>query len=237
MEGLKQTRLKTNDHEDSDRPTLITFHARRIQHASILIRSSDTDVLVILIGFSGRHQNTQLVMDFGVGIHRRFINVSSIAKRLETIRCGLSEAVINFHALTGSDFTSAIYRIGKVRPLRQLLTEASESDISDLRSLTSTMDAPAITSFVCRLYGLRTSDINEARYKIFLRICGGKKANPLSKLKKLNCASLPPCEKVLTNHLKRTNYVARLWKRADEHVSTANDTLHTHVLYYRPTCT
>ena len=38
----------------------------------------------------------------------------------------------------------------------------------------------------------------------------------MAKLKKINCASLPPCTKTLLNHIKRAQYVARMWKRADE---------------------
>ena len=38
----------------------------------------------------------------------------------------------------------------------------------------------------------------------------------LARLKKINRASLPPCAKTLLNHIKRAQYVARMWRRADE---------------------
>ncbi len=44
----------------------------------------------------------------------------------------------------------------------------------------------------------------------------GKGNDLLARLKKINCASLPPCSKTLLNHIKRAQYVARMWRRADE---------------------
>ncbi|CAM1329216.1 Uncharacterised protein r2_g3830 [Pycnogonum litorale] len=36
------------------------------------------------------------------------------------------------------------------------------------------------------------------------------------KLKKVNCASLPPCIKVLQKHIQRAAYVASMWANAHE---------------------
>ena len=36
------------------------------------------------------------------------------------------------------------------------------------------------------------------------------------------CASLPPCAKTFLNYIKRAQYLARIWKRADE-TSSAGD--------------
>ena len=35
-----------------------------------------------------------------------------------------------------------------------------------------------------------------------------------TQVKKINCSSLPPCEKVLDLHLQRANYIALMWRRA-----------------------
>ena len=45
---------------------------------------------------------------------------------------------------------------------------------------------------------------------------GDKGKEFLARIKKINCASLPPCTKTLLNHIKSAQYVARMWKRADE---------------------
>ena len=50
----------------------------------------------------------------------------------------------------------------------------------------------------------------------------GKEKDLLANLKKINCASPPPCEKTLLNHIKRAQYVAQMWKWADETNPTRN---------------
>ena len=65
--------------------------------------------------------------------------------------------------------------------------------------------------------GLQPLNINEARYKAFLcKSAGGNENEPLARLKTINCASLPPYAKTPDNHIKRAQYVAKIWKRADQ---------------------
>ena len=58
----------------------------------------------------------------------------------------------------------------------------------------------------------KINDINEAHYCSFIKMKGGSKLS--SKVKKIYCATLPPCAKVLDQHLQRVNHVAMLWIRA-----------------------
>ena len=64
-------------HEEAD--TLVAFHANQAHEGSILIGSTDTDVLVILIGLAGRSRRCNSILDYGSGNHRRYIAVSNIA--------------------------------------------------------------------------------------------------------------------------------------------------------------
>lgn len=82
------------DHEEAD--TLIAFHVAKITASHIIIRASDTDVLVILIGALGQQRPelrsmVRIIMDCGNGNDRRYINVSNITEILEeqdrTISC------------------------------------------------------------------------------------------------------------------------------------------------------
>ena len=73
------------------------------------------------------------------------------------------------------------------------MADISDWHVTALRSLTSIeVDMPGVTSFFCSMYGFTTSDINEARYKAFIRMSGGDEKYPLATIKKRNCASLPP---------------------------------------------
>ena len=74
------------DHEEAD--TLIAFHIANITAEHVIVRASDTDVLVILIGAIGQESPddrtiADIIMDCGMGNSRRYINVTNIADVLE----------------------------------------------------------------------------------------------------------------------------------------------------------
>ena len=101
------------------------------------------------------------------------------------------------------------FRKGKLTPFQRLVADISDWHVTALRSLTSIeVDMPGVTSFVCSMYGFTTSDINEARYKAFIRMSGGDEKYPLATIKKSNCACLPPCNKTLGNHVIRAQVVS-----------------------------
>lgn len=55
-----------------------------------------------------------------------------------------------------------------------------------------------------------------------MQISGGDVKEPLAKLKKINCASLPPCMEVLKNQIRRADFVEKYWK-ADQTDPTGNE--------------
>ena len=197
------------NHEEAD--TLIVLHASKVSGIS-KIRSSDTDVLVLLIALvKTLPAGSGIFLDYGTSNNRRMIDVCSIATQLEQSQPGLSQSLMAFHALTGCDFTSAFYRKGKVTPFTKL--ENDPDAVAALMSLYSTdVNVTGITKFICKLYGHDGEDINNARYQLFMDMTGGKKSP--HKVKKVNCASLPPCEMSLKHHIKRVNYVSIMWDRA-----------------------
>ena len=108
----KPAHLQAN-HEEAD--TLIGFHLRKLTSSTVLVRASDTDVLVILIGLIGNQRPelrsmATVIMDYGTGNNRRYINVTDIVNALEERTPRLSRAMPGYHAFTGCDFTSAFYR-------------------------------------------------------------------------------------------------------------------------------
>lgn len=101
------------DHEEAD--TLIAFHVANTDERDVIVRASDTDVLVILIGELGQlrpelRTRRKIIMDCGSGNSQRYINVSNITEVLEQRRPGLARAIPGCHAFTGCDFTSAFFR-------------------------------------------------------------------------------------------------------------------------------
>ena len=186
-------------HEEAD--TLLAFHANNISKGNILVMSTDTDVIIILLGLSGRSEGINIILDYVSGNYQKYIDVSKLAVILEEKQPRITEAQIGFHALMGCAFTSYFFRKGKVRPFQ--LLRAEPDHVMALRSLTTEeVDIPGVTSFVCLLYGFQTSNINEARCKAFVCMTGGTRKEPLTRIKQRNYASLPPCTKTLDNQIK-----------------------------------
>lgn len=163
-------------HEEAD--TLLAFHVSSITGAAV-IRASDTDVLIILLGMIGRHLTSlrpstysHIIMDCGSGNSRHHINVSSIASALETKQRGLAAAMPGLHAFTGSDFTSAFYRKGKIKPL-EILEKDTDGTLIQFFNRLAAEDRPNMNKaeeFVGCLYGMKrnTKTVNEARY---IKLC------------------------------------------------------------------
>ena len=62
-----------------------------------------------------------------------------------------------------------------------------------MRTLTENeVDVKGVTPFICFLYGHNTSQINDARYNVFIRLTRGGIQAHTRNIKKINCASLPP---------------------------------------------
>ena len=117
------------------------------------------------------------------------------------------------------DYTSSFCRKGKIKPFNKL-----ESD-DNLQKVLSTIakkenicekDQEVIEKFVCKMYGVGyLKSVDDARLEIFHHKCKPScTKEQLSIAKKMDACYLPPCSKVIHQKLKRTQYVARLWKSA-----------------------
>ena len=74
----------------------------------------------------------------------------------------------------------------------------NEWDVS-LTSLTHLED------YICKLYGSKKSNVNEARYERFMK-------KYTKENKTIDLSLLPTCRATLSLHISRGNYIACLWK-------------------------
>ena len=103
------------NHKEADtRIMVLIWHALEHGAETLLVRTVDTDVVVILVGLFFDLVTIQLSCDFwiafGMGKNYRLYHINSICESLEEPR---SRALPVFHAFSGCDTTSAFNGKGK----------------------------------------------------------------------------------------------------------------------------
>lgn len=98
-------------HEEADTRLLLhANHASQEGHKRILIRTVDSDVVVLALSAFHSINVTELWVFFGVGKHKRYIPIHQLAENLGLQTC---QALPFWHAFTGCDTTSAFAGRGK----------------------------------------------------------------------------------------------------------------------------
>ena len=109
----------TSSHEEAD--SKMIYHLTILEENSkVIIRTSDTDVLVIALGCL-EHIPESINLWLEVGLYAknslRYIDVRKLFNKLGKDLC---RALPAFHVFAGSDYTAAFSRKGKIRPLKTL---------------------------------------------------------------------------------------------------------------------
>lgn len=212
-------------HEEAD--TKLVHHICNIQYkANVLIKCSDTDILVILLGNMHRvHPELKIHVLLGVSATQRIIDINDLYSTLSPNVC---KALPAFHAFTGCDYNPSFYRKAKARPYN-ILTSSTEfvqafSDLSD-QSCDIDRTLPIIDTFICRVYTQPKSitSVNVARYTILAKRFKVKKVDESFNKKlweKVDSTCLPPCQSELKQQLLRAHYIATIWGNAHEKIPT-----------------
>lgn len=199
-----------SDHEEADsRICLHLNDALKEGATSILIRTVDTDVIVILVGVFHDliqcHPDMQLWVGFGTGKQYRYYDVNSICQELGEDK---ARALPFFHAFSGSDTTSqfsgkakkSVWKTWKAYPT------ATEAFIITPLSAFVPLDITSpvfriIERFTCIMYDNTTPhvDVNELRQELFTR-----------RVKMME--KLPPTQNALLQHVNRCLYQASIWR-------------------------
>ena len=123
-------------------------------------------------------------------------------------------ALIGFHAFTGNDFVSSIFRKGKDHCWK--IFEKSPKFISTFNLLGDAWEPTLelfdrLQEYVCKLYGSREKKVDVVRYQLFMK-------KNQREHKAVDLATLPPCERVFWFHCLRASTVAKIWKSATQSV-------------------
>ncbi|XP_071477249.1 uncharacterized protein [Diadema antillarum] len=196
-------------HEEAD--TRITVH---LQHAvergsrKIVIRTVDTDVLVILIGqFPSlfiEHPDIDIWVAFGVGKNFCHYNINNICKHLGDDK---SRALPLFHAYTGCDTTSCFLGKGKKSAWRvwKSYPEVTQAFLHFVDHPFQAVDVSSehiscLERFTVLMYDVTSNlvSVNEARRELFCK-------------RKRNLENIPPTQDALLQHIKRVLYQSGIW--------------------------
>lgn len=209
--------LRSSQEEADTRIVLHCLHiaSHSTHETTIIVRSPDTDVFILLLTFTQELQQN-ILFDTGVGNKRRLIDVQSVIRDVGKDICMALPAI---HAFTGCDTTSAFVRKGKLMPLKIVLNQPDFLPV--FLTLGRSIDVDEQTyrkleNFTCLLYkGVVTDDINKLRHEKYLERFSVKSGGVLSSYTGVDMSLLPPCHRSLRMHIKRANYQALIWYQAD----------------------
>lgn len=182
------------------------YHVCKLENdANVLIRCSDTDVLIIMLGnMEFVKSEIKIWMQIGLENNQRYINIS---KLYETLGKNLCLSLPAFHALTGCDFNPAFFRKGKKRSY-DILQRSEKymkafADLGDFPNCNESV-LPTLEEFVCRIYGSKQIKfINEMRLDLFSKAYKFTDNEDLFRIntKNFDASILPPCQSELHQHL------------------------------------
>lgn len=111
LSNEQKCRLSPCTHEEADtRLILHCFDMAHMNHKDLMIRTSDTDVVVLATAHFHALKIDTLWIAFGVGTHYRFLPAHEIA---ETLGPEKAIASLMFHAFAGYDTVSFFSSVGK----------------------------------------------------------------------------------------------------------------------------
>lgn len=219
--------LSCPDHEEAD--SKIIYHVCNIyRESSFLIRCSDTDILVILLGnFHKINEQSTVRILSGTGKNKKIINVNDLYNKLGVDLC---KSLPAFHAFTGCDYNPSFYRKAKLGPFKILRKSAGYQavfgNLPSKQPHNLQEDFTEIQKYVSEIYGFKRKNndenmlnVNSARFACFLKSYRIKNLNdPFSKksLKKFDAAIIPPSERELYQHFLRSFYIAKIWGNAEK---------------------
>ena len=204
-EDVDLSQLTPCSQEEADTRMFLHAHdAVRKGCSSVMLRTGDTDVLVIAVGLFYDMGIEELWLAFGTGSSYRYIAAHEIATALMPRK---AHALLAFNAVTGCDVTSAFNGRGKKTAwdtwnAYEDVTEAFE-ELAISTEKISEQSEYILERFTILMYE-RTSGldgINGARKELFT-----KKDRALE--------NIPPAKDALVLHINRARIQTYTWKRA-----------------------
>lgn len=206
--------MESCNHEEADTRLMVhLLDAILNGYHKVLIRTVDTDVVVIVIGrfsyFKSICQDINIWIAFGVGKHFSYIHINAVYEDLGGER---SLALPVFHSFTGCDTTSTFYGRGKKSMWEawKCFNDVTQAFVYIALHPFATVSIDSqqfqlLERFTVIVYD-KTSElqlVNELRQELFCR-------------KEKTMERLPPTQHSLLQHTKRAAYQAGVWCTSEQ---------------------
>ena len=200
-----------------------TLHCMSEQYRRIVVRTIDTDVLILLMSYVAKYHE---ICGEGITVYAHMVNSScefyNITSAVESLGKETCSALPLFYALTGCDIVSSFFSKGKCKAWDTWQKSGQKDELTALFSKLG--DKPAalvndqidlLETFVLELYGLSREDtLLQGRLNKFTMSTDD------------DLRKLPPGRDALTEHIKRACYQAGyLWRESSDNVSLPDPTL------------
>lgn len=192
--GSTEIKRLNSNQEEADTRLILHVIAELKADITILIKSVDTDVLILLLHFYceiSDMSRSNIYMQLGHGKNSRFLSINNIVENLGTEVC---EKLLTIHCLTGCDTTNAIYKIGKKTAFDALYKNINNlKDLENLPFLSEEKALEVSTKYTLHLYRNRNKNIaslNQLRWYLTTET-----NRPASEL--------PPTDHAFRQHVKR----------------------------------
>ena len=165
--GSQPTEMMDCSHEEADtRLVLHAYYASQSGYRKILIRTVDTDVVVLAVSRVQDLSVNEIWIAIGTGKNFRYLPVHSIAEQLGPQR---SKALRMFHSITGCDTVSFFSGRGKTSAwdVRNVFPQITDT-ISMLASVPEEIPEQAmalIERFVVLLYSMQNKLPNDSEQR------------------------------------------------------------------------
>lgn len=153
-----------SNHEEADTKVIthaIQFLQQNTDHQAIIRSpSGDTDIIVLAVALLFEF-NKRVSIDNGTGKERKVIWLGNIDLSQER-----SSSLIGLHAFTGNDYASSFFKKGKDKCWKLLLNYRKFEDCFvnlGVSPMLSNELFVQLEEFVCYLYGIKCTSVNEAR--------------------------------------------------------------------------
>ena len=205
-DGTKEFGTWINElHEEADNRILL--HVKDALEAgleSIVIKTADTDVVVLLLAYHMQFReyssSCNIWVEFGRSGHKRIINLSKAVDDLGESFC---LAVPFFFAFCGCDSTTSFYKKPSTFMFRAWMTHPEEIDLTSTFQQLSWQPSeatviaaiPLIERFINHCYGFENLEsVDEVRFQLFNTTVTD------------NLRELPPCQASLKLHILRSAF-------------------------------